>query len=379
MCILPATPTSATSSPARRLPPSDRQQLAIDALAGQPIAELAREHDVSRKFVYQQADKARHAVQEAFTPPTPQQDVLFYLPVTKAWIRQFILALVLICHASLRNVVELLRDLFDFPISVGTVHNIVQEAVAPARAVNDGQDLSCVRIGAHDELFQARHPVLVGACADSTYCYLLSQEEHRDADTWAIRLLELTDRKFHPQSTIADFGAGLRAGQELALPGIPCRGDTFHVLYEIGPVVRFLENRAYDAIAACAKLEHQQAKAFRREGRRSRSLAQKLRYARPVERQAIALAEDVALLVRWLREDVLTVAGPDYAGRRELYDFILTELRLRLPLCPHRLKPVPPSWTTSGTTCWPSWSHWMETWRPWPRSSPSARRWPGKY
>jgi hypothetical protein len=341
MCIVPTAPTTATSSPARRLPPSDRQQLALDALAGQPIAELAREHEVSRKFVYQQADKARDALQQAFTPPSPpQQEVLFYLPVTKAWIRQFVLALVLICHCSLRNVVELLRDLFDYPISVGTVHNIVQEAVVPARAVNDRQDLSRVRIGSHDEIFQARHPVLVGACAHSTYCYLLSQEEHRDADTWALRLLELTPRNFHPQATIADFAGGLRAGQERALPGVPCRGDVFHVLYEIGPVVRFLENRAYDAIACCAKLQHQQAQTERRKGRRSQSVAQKLRHAWPVETQAVALAEDVALLVRWLREDVLTVAGPDYAGRRELYDFILAELRVRMPLCPHRLKPV---------------------------------------
>jgi hypothetical protein len=340
MCILATAPASATSSPARRLLPSDRQELALDALVGHPIADLAREYEVSRKFVYQQADKARQAMQQAFTKPVPQEDVLFYLPVTKAWIRQFVLALVLICHGSLRNVVELLRDLFDYSLCVGTVHNIVQEAVAAARAVNDRQDLSRVRIGVHDEIFQARRPVLVGACADSTYCYLLSQEEHRDADTWAVRLLELTDRDFHPQATVADAAGGLRAGQELALPGIPCRGDVFHALYEIGPAVRFLENRAYDAIACCAKLQHHQAKAQWRKGRRSQSLAQKLRHARPVEKQAIALAEDVALLVRWLREDILTVAGPDYAGRRELYDFVLAELRLRLPLCPHRLKPV---------------------------------------
>ena len=50
------------------------------------------------------------------TPSTPApkaDEVLFHLPVTKAWLRQLVLALVLICHSSYRGVVELLRDLFD--------------------------------------------------------------------------------------------------------------------------------------------------------------------------------------------------------------------------------------------------------------------------
>ena len=47
-------------------------------------------------------------------------------------------------------------------------------AVAQARSCNEQQDLSRVRIDAHDEIFQSGQPVLVGVDADSTYCYLLS-------------------------------------------------------------------------------------------------------------------------------------------------------------------------------------------------------------
>ena len=50
--------------------------------------------------------------------------------------------------------------------------------------------------------------VLVGVDAASTFCFLLSPEEHRDADPWGIRLLELVDRGFAPQATIADFHLG---------------------------------------------------------------------------------------------------------------------------------------------------------------------------
>ena len=55
----------------------------------------------------------------------------------------------LICHSSVRGVVELLRDVFDYRLSVGTVHNIVHSAVEPARAISRRYDLAPVRIEAH--------------------------------------------------------------------------------------------------------------------------------------------------------------------------------------------------------------------------------------
>ena len=78
----------------------------------------------------------------------------------------------------------------------------------------------------------------------STFCYLLSQEEHRDADAWSVRLVELADRGFAPDAIVADFGSGLRAGQQLALPDVPCRGDIFHLLHDLAQVLSYLENRA---------------------------------------------------------------------------------------------------------------------------------------
>jgi hypothetical protein len=165
-------------------------------------------------------------------------------------------------------VVELLRDVFDYRISLGTVHNIVHSAVPLAGRINQQYDLSAILNALLDEIFQANKPVLVGVDARSTFCFLLSQEEHRDADTWGVRLLELVDRGFAPKATVADFGAGLRAGQKEALPKVPCRGDVFHALYTIGPLARYLENRAYEAIDARSKLKRKQATAERRHGRK---------------------------------------------------------------------------------------------------------------
>ncbi len=226
------------SSPAQRLLPAQRQKLAVPVLAGtHPVAELARQHQVSRKFLYRQAGTAQQAPSDAFEPKPSGQEVLFYLPVTEAWLRQLTLALVLICHRPDWAVVELFRDLFDWEVSLGTVHNVVHRAVAPARAISRAYHLAGVRIGAHDEIFQAGDPVLVGVDTASTYCYLLSLEEHRDAETWGVRLLELVDQGFDPEATVADAGTGLRAGQALALPEIPCRGDHFHILHDLEQVV----------------------------------------------------------------------------------------------------------------------------------------------
>lgn len=348
MCILPGAhpaaaraPAPATPCPAHHLTPPQRTRLAVAALAGTaPVTQLADQHHVSRKFVYQIADTADRALHDAFTPPADDR-ALFYLPVTRAWLRQVVLVLVFCCHSPFRGVLEALRELFDYDMSLGTVHNIVRAAVPSARRHNLSQDLSAVGIGAHDEIFQADMPVLAGCDAQTTYCYLLSPEEHRDADTWAVRLLELTDRGFSPQATVADGGTALRAGQEVALPGVPCRGDVFHIQFEeVGPLLRAAESRAYKAIEARSKLEKQLATPGKWRDKHKQSLVGKLRHAREEERDAVALAEDVALLVHWLREDILAVGGPAHAVRQELYDFVVSQLRARQGRWEHRLRRV---------------------------------------
>ncbi|MEO0648747.1 MAG: hypothetical protein AAFZ17_21760, partial [Cyanobacteria bacterium J06650_10] len=107
---------SSALSVAASLSPEVRQDIGIQVLArSQPISHLAATHQVSRKFVYQQGDTAQRSLDESFAPSQGDDDVLFHLPVTKNWLYQLILGLVLICHSSYRGVVELFRALFDTP------------------------------------------------------------------------------------------------------------------------------------------------------------------------------------------------------------------------------------------------------------------------
>src|SRR3954469_592869 len=122
-------------------PEGGRKDLAIQALSGsETISDLAARHGVSRKFVYRQTHKARAALGDALSSAVPDGAVLFELGVTKAWLRQVIVGLTLICRGSYRGVVEFLRDLLGVSIGVSTVHHVLQLATRQAGVVNHDQD-----------------------------------------------------------------------------------------------------------------------------------------------------------------------------------------------------------------------------------------------
>ena len=71
-----------------------------------------------------------------------------------------IVELTLICHSSYGGVVEFLCDLLGLPVSIGTVHDVLQAATRKASAINHDHDLSDIRVGLHDGIFQGATPVL---------------------------------------------------------------------------------------------------------------------------------------------------------------------------------------------------------------------------
>ena len=330
---------TSSTFPSAKLLTTQRIDLAIQAMSGSAnISNLASEHHVSRKFVYQQKNLAVQALQEVFAPACADEDVLFYLPVTKAWLRQVILALTLICHSSYRGVVKFMRDILGVSISVGSVHNLHQLAAQRSGEINQGQDLSCIRVGLHDEIFQGNQPVLAGVDANSTYCYLLAAEDHRDADTWAIHLLYAGDQGFNPDYTVADQGTGLRAGQRIIWDGKPCHGDVFHILHQCESLANVLASVAQGATTRRQAMDVKMDVA--KEFGRGNTPSLKLGVARRAEMQKSGLAKDIKTLTQWLRRDVLALAGPCLATRVELFDFVTAELVAREHLDSKRIRPV---------------------------------------
>ena len=323
---------------AASLNPEQRKQLFIEMQSSpRQITAIANREGVSRSFLYKQQKIGNQALEKEFNQPKDESDILYWIPVTKDWIFQVILGLIFICHSSYRGVVEFLRDLFDYPISVGTVHNRVQSVVPQAQEINQSQDLSGVKVGLKDEIFQSRLPVLAGIDAFSTYCYLLAGAEHRDEDTWGYHLLEASEQGLNPDYSIADAGKGLRAGHKAVWSEKPCHGDVFHILHQGEGLENYLQRRAKAKTSHREKLEAKMSKA-KKKGQGNR-WSKKLTLARLAEQKAQTLAQDISILCDWLKNDILALAGPDYHCRSELWDFIVAELKQREDSCLHRIRP----------------------------------------
>ena len=321
--------------------PLQRRALFLEALRrADPLTHLAERHHVSRKFIYQQMEKATAAIDQAFQPAEPQENqVLFRLPVTQDWLEQLVLSLTLICHSSYRGVMELLETMFDYrQISLGSIHNLLMRGVEKVQQFHRSEDLSGIRVGAHDEIYQARQPVLVGMDVASTYCYLLEAVDHCDETTWGVHLLEREDRGLQLDYTIADAGWALRAGQRAAWGELPCHGDVFHPEKSLHELCTFLARRAPACTVARQKIQHKYEQIER--SCKRQTLGRRLAQARREEDKALTLAADVRVLTEWMEQDVLAVAGPPLAEREELYDFIVTELGRYQDDCPHRIGPL---------------------------------------
>jgi len=249
-----------------------------------------------------------------------------------------IVALTLICRSSYRGVEEFLRDLLGVPVSVGCVHDVLEAATRQASAINHDQDLSGIRVGLHDEIFHGATPVLAGVDAQSTYCYLLAAEERRDADTWGVHLLDAVQQRLRPDYTIADAGQGLRAGQNAAWGDTPCHGDVFHIQRQCEGLASTLSRLATGATSRRKTLQAQTIRAGQRGP--DHEFAAHLERALQAETQAHQLARDIRTLVQWLTHDVLALAGPALATRRELFDFLVEELATREPEDKQRIRPV---------------------------------------
>lgn len=329
------------TSTASSLAPNQRKQLALNVLQQtQPVSHLAQDNGVSRKFLYQQAAKASEGLDRTFAPSAKDKEVLYHLPITKQWIHAFVLALILNGHSSFRGVIEILKALFDYhEMSLGTIHNIVQRAIVSARNVNDSQDLSTIRIGDHDEIYQASRPVLAGIDHQSTYCYLLAVEDSCNETSWGVHLLDLTEQGLDLERTIADGGKALRAGQKAAWGDtVPCDGDVFHAQMTLSQLAVFLERRAYKCMNASHDLQAKMERAKKKTN--GQTFSKRLALARQAEAAAIDLADLINILVDWMTNDILSVAGPNLQERRELYGFVVEQLRCLEPQCSYRIRPV---------------------------------------
>lgn len=328
--------------PATFMNETDRKNLALQALQKDGvITELAAQHDVSRKFVRQQKNKANDAIDEAFTDqPAPDdcKKILYHVPVSKGWIMIVVICLMLYARCPFRGIRRFLKVTLDYDISQGSIHNISKFAIEKAEELHAEEDLSDVKLSAHDEKYHYNQPILSGTDIRSLYCYLLKQEDSCDGESWAINLWDLQKKSFSPERVYADKGSGLHAGHQLVMPELPYHRDHFHIIQDLMDLRRYFRNRLKTAVTY---LQAQESKFYEamlkgNDGLHERSLAQ----AVSEEQQARFLSLSIDTLVNWMHHDVLEKAGPSLETRTDMYNFIVEELKKLELIHPHRIYSV---------------------------------------
>ena len=309
-----------------RLSAEERKAIAFDAINFSNVTEIAKNNQVSRNTVYAQKKKAHQAIDGTFEE-SDTEGVQFNLPVTSSLIKQTVLALALICKSSHRDIKQFMKDILDYPISIGSVFNILNQSASKAIQVNEGYDLSVIKQSAADEIFHRNKPVLAVVDIPSRFCAKLSKEDRRDADSWEITLMDMTDKGFEPESVIIDQAAGLSKACENQLANTNIHYDHFHLIRDSKTLVRRLKSRKESMMTVAITLFEKRDR-LRDKGKDTSGLSSQITEASAEACETNRLYEQVNTLCTWLQYDVLQHASFNPEDRDQLYDFIVEELAL---------------------------------------------------
>lgn len=84
----------------RRLSPECKKSIGLQAISGNNVSHVAQLHQVCRNTVYSQKLLAQVAMNDAFREPATDDQVLFNLSVTRDFLHQVVLGILLTCKAS---------------------------------------------------------------------------------------------------------------------------------------------------------------------------------------------------------------------------------------------------------------------------------------
>jgi len=213
------------------------------------VTNMADEYKVSRKFLYQIANKAENALLDALSAQSPgPKPVSEYLTVDDELIQRAIITLATIIPGSIRGIKTCLQEILDTHCSIGLISQSLKIAGETADKLNQSEIPRQSVLGEADEIFQGHHPCLTVVDGRSFAVLQLSPQESRDADTWGISFLQLQERGVQFADIACDGAGGIRAGVQQSELAIPLRPDLFHLTRESGKLKHRLESSAYKAI-----------------------------------------------------------------------------------------------------------------------------------
>lgn len=168
---------------------------------------------------------------------------------------KMIISLALDGTSSEEGIQRILENNFQKHVSIGKISQILNQAATRAAEFDESVDLSGIRQGANDEIFQCGNPVLTGVDADTGYVYLLQPTADRTADTWENAMNICSARNLELDVSISDFGTGLLGGIPKAFPDACIQPDLFHFLMELGKEISSQERNVYAMLTDYYKYE----------------------------------------------------------------------------------------------------------------------------
>jgi hypothetical protein len=213
------------------------------------VTTMAQTYQVSRKFLYQIANKAENALLCALSAQSPgPRPVSKSLSVDDHHIQRAITTLATVVPGSIRSIKICLQEILDTHRSIGFISQSLNLAGKYANKLNQSEIPKQPVLGEADEIFQGRHPCLTVVDGRSFAVLQLSPQESRDADIWGASLLVLQERGTQFADLASDGARGIRAGIQQAELTVPLRSDLFHLLRESSRLSHRLESSAYKAI-----------------------------------------------------------------------------------------------------------------------------------
>ena len=244
------------------LPTPHKIELATAAVAQEgmygSITSLSEEFGVSRPTVYAAGETAVQVL-DAHFERNPDKPGGAWVWVDDAQLQRAIIGLRAGSPTGIRPIEDQLEIVYpgvSIP-SYGTIQKILVGAEEKSAQFNGNVDLSNLKEGAVDEMFSQGDPVLAGVDLDSGYLFLLSHEISRKGEDWARLLNICRGQGLDLEVVVKDAARGIAAGIDAVFPEAEQRDDCFHAHYEMGKVLRVLEQRALAAIEREIEAEEQ--------------------------------------------------------------------------------------------------------------------------
>ncbi len=291
------------------------------AAAGIPVAEISKDLQISREWVYQQ----KKCVLDYIQSLDSENGCFPSIIMDNRFVERMVLSLSLDCSASIDGIRRTFSSVPGLKISSGKISSIIAEAARRAEVFDNSIPLDGIAQGANDEIFQGNVPVLTGIDAESTYVYLLAEAGDRSADTWQLFMEDRREHGLELEVSISDAGTGLNAGIPKAFPGICVQPDVFHELHPVGAEVARLERKAEKLTADEAGLE----KRARGKHPRKKTLEQLEQIHEKVE-EAVREYDLLRILFCWLVE-LTGFSGYSFQDACLLVEWVLSEMDASFP------------------------------------------------